>query len=71
MIHNLISHLKKTQNILITSHAKPDGDAIGSCIALGLALKWLNKYVTIYNKSKVNQKYHTILPSSKLIKKKN
>ncbi|MBW1616218.1 MAG: bifunctional oligoribonuclease/PAP phosphatase NrnA [Deltaproteobacteria bacterium] len=70
MIHNLISHLKKAQNILITSHAKPDGDAIGSTVALGLALKRHNKYVTLYNKSKINNKYYTILPSSLLIKKK-
>ena len=69
MTSNLISHLKKAQNILIISHAKPDGDAIGSSIALGLALKQLNKQITIYNKSKINQKYHTILPSTRLIKK--
>jgi len=69
MTYNLISHFKKAQNILITCHAKPDGDAIGSMIALRLALKQLNKYITMCNSSKINQKYHAILPSCRLIKK--
>jgi len=37
------------QNIIITTHASPDGDAIGSETALALALKKLGKEVTIIN----------------------
>ncbi len=33
------TRLARAQNILITSHVRPDGDAIGSLIALGLALQ--------------------------------
>lgn len=37
------------QNIIITTHASPDGDAIGSETALALALNKLNKTVKIIN----------------------
>lgn len=39
--------------MLLASHKNPDGDALGSCMALGLALKALGKSVTIYNESGV------------------
>jgi phosphoesterase RecJ-like protein len=35
------------QSFLLTSHARPDGDAIGSSMALGLALADLGKTVTV------------------------
>jgi phosphoesterase RecJ-like protein len=39
------ARLARAQNILITSHVRPDGDAIGSLIALGLALEGGGKNV--------------------------
>ncbi len=39
----IIHHLKKSKYVLLTSHANPDGDAIGSLIAMGLALAALDK----------------------------
>ena len=37
--------LEKAKNILITSHVRPDGDAIGSLLGLGLALRDAGKSV--------------------------
>ena len=37
--------LKARQSFILTSHARPDGDAIGSQIALGLALESIGKSV--------------------------
>jgi nanoRNase/pAp phosphatase (c-di-AMP/oligoRNAs hydrolase) len=37
--------LAKAQRILLLSHIRPDGDAIGSTLGLGLALKEAGKYV--------------------------
>lgn len=48
--------IKNNQNFAISSHRSPDGDAIGSCIALGLALKKLNKTVT-YVMEKPQEKF--------------
>jgi bifunctional oligoribonuclease and PAP phosphatase NrnA len=37
--------LEKSKNIIITSHVRPDGDAIGSLLGLGLALRDAGKSV--------------------------
>jgi phosphoesterase RecJ-like protein len=42
--------LLSRQRILISSHARPDGDSIGSQLAMAYALKALGKDVTIVNK---------------------
>lgn len=44
---DIIKVLKKENNFLITSHQSPDGDAIGSTLALGTALKNLGKKVIL------------------------
>ncbi len=43
------SLLQDSQNILISSHAKADGDAIGSELALAVALRKLGYRVTVVN----------------------
>jgi phosphoesterase RecJ-like protein len=58
----IIHHLKNSSHILVASHAKPDGDAIGSLIAMGLALDALNKKTTLYNESPIPAVYR-FLPS--------
>lgn len=40
---------------MVTTHANPDGDALGSAIALGLGLLRLGKKVKIYNQDPVPQ----------------
>src|SRR5215216_6349032 len=39
------ARLDKSKNVLIASHIRPDGDAIGSLLALGLALRAAGKSV--------------------------
>ncbi len=39
--------ISKYENIVISSHVNPDADSVGSCTALALALKKLNKNVVI------------------------
>ncbi|MFZ7132104.1 MAG: DHH family phosphoesterase [Eubacteriales bacterium] len=45
-MNNIIDVIRHNNSFMITSHMSPDGDAIGSSIALGLALKKINKRVT-------------------------
>lgn len=49
----VISVLKEKQKFLICSHAHPDGDGIGSSLAMGRALKMMGKSVLIYNQDGV------------------
>jgi phosphoesterase RecJ-like protein len=64
--------INKNQNFLIVSHKNPDGDSIGSEIALALALMKLNKKVYIYNSNPPPHRYSKF-PKASFIKteKKN
>ena len=68
MIKKISSILKRYQSFLITSHINPDGDSIGSQIALALLLKKMKKKVVIINESPVPRIYQ-FLPHSNLISK--
>jgi len=55
--HKITQKLINSKNVLITAHKNPDGDALGSMIALGLSLKALNIKITMYNESPIPAKY--------------
>ena len=42
-LDNILEEIKKAETIVIMAHETPDGDAIGSCLAMKLALKQLGK----------------------------
>ncbi len=42
-LDNILEEIKKAETIAIMAHETPDGDAIGSCLAMKLALKQLGK----------------------------
>jgi len=52
----------------VLSHVRPDGDALGSQLALGLSLKQLGKDVRIWNEDGMLEKY-SFLPSANLLTK--
>ncbi|KLU63461.1 bifunctional oligoribonuclease and PAP phosphatase NrnA [Peptococcaceae bacterium CEB3] len=45
----LVNELRKAPKVALFSHVSPDGDCIGSMLALGLALESLGKEVEFYN----------------------
>ena len=42
-LDNILDEIKKADTIAILVHENPDGDAVGSALAMKLALKQLNK----------------------------
>lgn len=58
--------LEGAQNILVASHIRPDGDALGSTIAFALWLRGLGKSVTAWNQDGVTQKFR-YLPEHELV----
>ncbi len=58
--------LEGAQNILVASHVRPDGDALGSTIAFALWLRGLGKSVTAWNQDGVTQKFR-YLPEHELV----
>ena len=46
-MNNIISEIKVSNNIVLLCHNNPDGDAVGSTIAMYILLKRLGKEVDI------------------------
>lgn len=49
MAERIVEALRKSDRMVIASHLNPEADAIGSSIALGLALEAMGKKVYLYN----------------------
>ena len=52
-INEVIQEIRKNKTFLISTHINPEGDALGSSLALGLALKTLGKKVLVVNRDPV------------------
>ena len=53
----ILKHLKNSRCVLLASHVNPDGDAIGSLLAMGLALEKSGCEVELYNESSIPAVY--------------
>src|SRR5205814_346053 len=47
MVNKVLQHIEQRQRFALTSHARPDGDAISSTLALGEILRQLGKHTDI------------------------
>jgi len=65
----LLELIRRSRVFLIVTHLNPEGDAIGSSLALAIGLKKIGKDVYLLNKDPVPQSLR-FLPSSELFKKK-
>jgi phosphoesterase RecJ-like protein len=57
MIEQIQQLIERSQTVLIASHEGPDGDAIGSTLALANALREMGKEVVAYNNDRVPPEY--------------
>ena len=48
-IHRIIDAIRPRQRFVLSSHSRPDGDSIGSQLAMAYALRALGKDVTVVN----------------------
>jgi phosphoesterase RecJ-like protein len=60
--------LREHQRFAILSHVRPDGDALGSQLALALSLQQLGKDVRVWNEDGMLEKY-SFLPRGELLTK--
>lgn len=49
--------IKKSESIMICGHVMPDGDSVGSTVAMGLALKMMGKKVTVISTDTIPKSY--------------
>lgn len=66
-IKKLKQKLDEAEHICLVSHIHPDGDSIGSLLGLGLALRSLNKKVTMFKTDDIPYKYR-FLPQINILK---
>jgi phosphoesterase RecJ-like protein len=66
---SILRQLKNSHRILVVTHTNPDGDAIGSLIAMGLSLKALNKKTTLYNQSPIPAVYRFLPEVNRVVRK--
>jgi len=59
--------LREKQRFVVVSHIRPDGDALGCTLAMGLCLRQLGKDVTLWNEDGCLEKFEW-LPHSALVK---
>ena len=64
----IIRYLKNSNHILVATHTHPDGDAIGSLIAMGLCLDGLNKKTTLYNESPIPAVYRFLPATNRVVR---
>jgi phosphoesterase RecJ-like protein len=58
--------VRSYESFLVLSHVRPDGDALGSEIAVGLALQKLGKKVKVWNEEGLLEKF-SFLPGGELV----
>lgn len=66
MFHDAAQFILSRRNFCIAAHVNPDGDAVGSTVAMGLGLEQLGRRVTFYNQDPVPGSL-AFLPGSDLI----
>lgn len=66
IMNNILKKIKESNRIAITFHESPDGDSLGSALALMQGLNKLNKEVYILSKEKVPESF-SFLPCSEEI----
>jgi phosphoesterase RecJ-like protein len=59
--------LRAHQRFAVLSHVRPDGDALGSQLALALSLQKLGKDVTVWNEDGLLEKYNFLPGGERLI----
>jgi bifunctional oligoribonuclease and PAP phosphatase NrnA len=64
----VVDWIRQSKRIGLCSHIRPDGDALGSLLALGLSLQALGKEVTLLNEDGMPQ-HLAFLPESQLVQR--
>ena len=53
MLGEVLNQIEKRQNFILTSHARPDGDAVGSALACAQILRSMGKQASVPSRCKL------------------
>ena len=65
LLDKIIRAVKDSRTFAIGGHMRPDGDCIGSQLAIAFALKNLGKRVTVFNQDEMPEKLAFLDPKKK------
>lgn len=65
-LKRIVEHIQQTDNFLVISHVAPDGDALGSMLAMGELLAALGKDVTLFNESGIPSRFAWLAPKREI-----
>ncbi|MFH2011582.1 MAG: bifunctional oligoribonuclease/PAP phosphatase NrnA [Pseudomonadota bacterium] len=65
----IVEEIKRNKSFLIASHINPEGDAIGSALALAISLKNIGKSVTVFNQDPIPWNLQFLPMSNEIIHK--
>lgn len=65
-LQRIVEHIRQSDDFLITSHVSPDGDALGSMLALAELLTALGKKVTLFNESGTPDRFLWLTPQHEI-----
>ena len=66
-IEQIINEINSGKRFLVATHLNPDGDAIGSALALALALEKMGKEVIVYNRDPVPYQLRFLSSSGRIV----
>jgi phosphoesterase RecJ-like protein len=66
-LNQIVEHIRSTDNFLVLSHVAPDGDALGSMLAMGELLAALGKNVTLFNESGIPNRFTWLAPKREIL----
>ena len=67
LIQSVHKQIQAARRILVVSHIRPDGDAVGSLLAMGLALLAIGKDVQMVSADGVPKNFHRLKGSDKVL----
>ena len=68
-MNSIIQQFNTSNKIIVVTHTHPDGDAIGSLIAMGMSLEALNKKITLYCESLIPAVYRFLPEVHRVVNK--
>ena len=67
-LKQIAEQLRETDNFLVVSHVSPDGDALGSMLAMGELLDALGKKVRLFNESGIPSRFQWLAPKREILR---
>ena len=68
MLSQVLSQIEQRDRFVLTSHARPDGDAVGSSLGFSQILRSMGKQAEVVLRDGVPRIYHSLPYADKVVK---